>query len=53
MRKIAINVRKFIEEVYEKDVNHNREFEGLDVQFESDSDSRDPMTVYSDNNRRR
>ena len=25
------NVRKYIEEVYEKDVNHNREFEDLDV----------------------
>ncbi len=33
------NVRKYIEEVYEKDVNHNREFEDLDVHFESDSDS--------------
>ncbi len=32
------NVRKYIEEVYEKDVNHNREFEDLDVHF-SDSDS--------------
>ena len=32
------NVRKYIEEVYEKDVNHNREFEDLDVHF-SDYDS--------------
>ncbi len=36
------NVRKFIEEVYKKDVNHNREFEDLDVHFESDSDSETP-----------
>ncbi len=33
------NVRKYIEEVYEKDVNHNLEYEDLDVHFESDSDS--------------
>ncbi len=33
------NVRKYIEEVYEKDVRHNREFEDLDIHFESDSDS--------------
>ncbi len=38
-REEDCNVRKFIEEVYEKDVNHNRDFEDLDVQFESDSDS--------------
>ncbi len=33
------NVRKYIAEVYEKNVNHNREFEDLDIHFESDSDS--------------
>ena len=33
------NERKDIEEFYEKAVNHNREFEDLDVHFESDSDS--------------
>ena len=38
-REEDCNLRKFIEEVYEKDVNHNRDFEDLDVQFESDSDS--------------
>ena len=38
-REEDCNIRKFIEEFYEKDVNHNREFEDLDVHFESDSDS--------------
>ena len=33
------NERKYIEEFYKKAVNHNREFEDLDVHFESDSDS--------------
>ncbi len=33
------NERKYIEEFYEKDVNHNREYEDLDVHFDSDSDS--------------
>ncbi len=33
------NVRKYIEEVYEKDVNHNVDFEDLDVHFESGPDS--------------
>ena len=33
------NERKYIEEFYEKAVNHNLEFEDLDVHFESDSDS--------------
>ncbi len=33
------NVRKYIEDFYEKDVSHNRDFEDLDVHFESDSDS--------------
>ncbi|XP_064384923.1 solute carrier family 15 member 4-like isoform X1 [Halichondria panicea] len=37
-REEDCNVRKFIEEVYEKDVNHNQDFEDLDVHF-SDSDS--------------
>ncbi len=38
-REEDCNVRKYIEEFYEKDVNHNREYEDLDVHFESDSDS--------------
>ncbi len=33
------NVRKYIEEVYEKDVRHNVDFEDLDVHFESGPDS--------------
>ncbi len=33
------NERKYIEEFYEKAGNQNREFEDLDVHFESDSDS--------------
>ena len=33
--------RKYIEEVYEKDVNHNPVYEDLDVDFNSDSDEED------------
>ena len=33
------NIRKYIEEVYEKDVRHNVDFEDLDVHFEGNSDS--------------
>ena len=35
------NERKYIEEVYEKDVNHNPVYEDLDVDFNSDSDKED------------
>ncbi|XP_064384793.1 solute carrier family 15 member 4-like [Halichondria panicea] len=33
------NVRKYIEEVYEKDVRHNVDFEDLDVHFQSGPDT--------------
>ena len=33
------NERKYIEEVFEKDVNHNQDFEDLDVNFEIDSET--------------
>ncbi len=38
-REEDCNVRKYIEEVYEKDVRHNVDFEDLDVHFESGPDS--------------
>ena len=33
------NERKYIEEVFEKDVNHNVNFEDLEIHFDNDSDS--------------
>ena len=40
-REEVYDGRKFIEEVYEKDVNHNTAYEDLDVDFNSDSDEED------------
>ena len=37
-REEVYNERKYIEEVYEKDVSHNPVYEDLDVDFNSDSD---------------
>ena len=37
-REELYNERKYIEEVYEKDVSHNPVYEDLDVDFNSDSD---------------
>ena len=40
-REEVYDGRKFIEEVYEKDVSHNPVYEDLDVDFNSDSDKED------------
>ena len=40
-REEVYDGRKYIEEVYEKDVSHNPVYEDLDVDFSSDSDKED------------
>ena len=40
-REEVYNERKYIEEVFEKDVSHNTDYEDLNVNFDRDSDKED------------